>query len=118
VHLVFSEAGLSVAALRAHAAAYSLKEPLFLDADFRIAVACGATSTPEAAVIDGRSRLVYRGRIDDRFEGLGNERAHVESHDLRDALDAILAGKDVAQPRTLSVGCALELPLKPPPDKP
>jgi hypothetical protein len=118
IKFVFAEAGLALADLRAHASAYALKAPLFRDADFRIALACGAISTPEAAVIDARSRLAYRGRIDDRFAGLGSERGQIDSHNLREALDAILAGRAVPHPRTLAVGCALELPLKPQPGQP
>jgi len=51
--------------------------------------------------------LVYRGRIDDQFAGLGKRRTVVTSHDLRDALEATLVGKPVPQPRTEAVGCPI-----------
>ena len=37
------------------------------DRDHALVKAAGATITPEAAVFDSRGRLVYLGRIDDRF---------------------------------------------------
>ncbi len=64
-----------------------------------------ATITPEAAVFDQNNRLVYRGRIDDRFVELGRERPAANTHDLRDALVAVLSGKAVRTPRTQAVGC-------------
>src|SRR5258708_33881879 len=51
----------------------------------------GATITPEAAVLAG-GRLVYRGRIDDRYVELGVERPTPTRHDLADALAAGDAG--------------------------
>ena len=57
-----------------------------------------ATVTPEAAVFAG-GRLVYHGRIDDRYVDLGLERPSPTKRDLADALAAVLAGKPVAAPR-------------------
>lgn len=65
----------------------------------------GASVTPEAAVFDARQRLVYRGRIDDRFVELGRERPAATRSDLRHALVAALAGKPVDPSRTQAVGC-------------
>ena len=65
----------------------------------------GATVTPEAAVFDTRQRLVYRGRIDDRFVELGRERPAARQRNLRDALTAALAGRPVSPSRTQAVGC-------------
>jgi len=64
----------------------------------------GATITPEAAVVvDGR--IVYRGRIDDRFVDLGRERPAATQRDLFDALSAIVAGRPVPRSTTQAVGC-------------
>ena len=65
----------------------------------------GATITPEAAVFDAQQRLIYRGRIDDRFVELGRERPTATRHDLRNALPALLAGGRVDPARTQAVGC-------------
>ena len=63
-----------------------------------------AAVTPEAVIVaDGR--VVYRGRIDDRYVDLGIERPAPTQHDLADALAAVLAGKRVPHPSTQAVGC-------------
>jgi hypothetical protein len=63
-----------------------------------------ASVTPEAAVVvDGV--LKYRGRIDDRYVELGLERPAPTTHDLADALTAVLAGRPVDPPTTQAVGC-------------
>ena len=61
--------------------------------------------TPEVAVFDANRRLVYSGRIDDRFVELMRERPQPTSHDLEDALTAVLANKTVEPSRTQAVGC-------------
>src|SRR5262245_30931004 len=64
----------------------------------------GVTVTPEAAVYAG-GRVVYHGRIDDRYVDLGLERPAATVHDLDDALSAVLAGRPVEHPVTQAVGC-------------
>ena len=63
-----------------------------------------ASVTPEAVIVAG-GRVVYRGRIDDRYVDLGIERPAPTQHDLADALAAVLAGKRVAHATTQAVGC-------------
>lgn len=64
-----------------------------------------AEITPEAAVFDAEQALVYCGRIDDRFVAFGKERATATTRDLRNVLEAVLAGKAVEFSRTKAVGC-------------
>lgn len=109
LNFVYSEPDLDNAALAAHARAYGLRSSLFRDDDGRLARACGITITPEVAVIDAHGKLAYRGRIDDRFVALGRERSVVTTRDLRDALEAMLAGRPIATPRTPAIGCAMTL---------
>jgi hypothetical protein len=52
--------------------------------------------------------LLYRGRIDDGYAALGKKRAVVTEHDLRDALDAIAAGKPVKKAKTKAIGCLIQ----------
>lgn len=75
------------------------------DRNHRLAKTAGAAMTPEAAVFDTRGRLVYLGRIDDRFVELGRERPVATRHDLRNVLTALVAGKPVTPARTQAVGC-------------
>jgi hypothetical protein len=64
----------------------------------------GVTVTPEAAVYAG-GRIVYHGRIDDRYLDLGLERPAATVHDLDNALIAVLAGRPVEHPVTQAIGC-------------
>jgi peroxiredoxin len=111
--VAYAEPGLSLPDLRAHARAYGLTMALVADPDLQLAQACGVTVTPEVVVMDAQARLAYRGRIDDRWPELGHPRAHPQTHDLAVALDELLARQPVTHPRTVAVGCALELPLRP-----
>lgn len=112
---VYAEPGLSVADLRTHARAYGLPGPLFADSGLNLARDCGITVTPEIAVFNSASQLVYRGRIDDLYPRIGQQRPRANTQDLRDALDQVIAGQAVAEPRTAAVGCALETPSVPSP---
>jgi thiol-disulfide isomerase/thioredoxin len=66
------------------------------------ATACGAQSTPHVFVFDADRKLRYTGRMDDA----GRNPGAVEKSYLRDALDALLAGKEVVEPVTRSFGCS------------
>lgn len=66
-----------------------------------IARAYGAMRTPHVFLLDGQGKVAYNGRIDDNP---GNPDA-VGRHDLREALDEVLAGNPVSVPVTQSIGC-------------
>lgn len=90
----------------AHAAEYGFAFPVLLDAKHDLVRAYGVTVTPEAVVIrPGPFNTLYRGRIDDRIVDFGKRRENPSRRDLREALDAILAGKPVPHPRTKAIGC-------------
>jgi thiol-disulfide isomerase/thioredoxin len=84
-------------------AAANVMEPL-RDPKQALVTFAGATITPEAAVYAG-GRIVYRGRIDDRYVSLGLERPAPTKRDLEEALRAVLAGAKVPHPKTQAVGC-------------
>lgn len=67
-----------------------------------LAAACGAQSTPHAFLFDGERKLRYTGRLDDG----GRNAGPVEVSQIRRALDAVLAGQEVAEPVTRSFGCS------------
>ncbi len=67
-----------------------------------LSMACGAQSTPHVFVFGADRKLAYTGRMDDAARKSGP----VEKSYLRDALDAVLAGKPVATPTTRSFGCS------------
>jgi peroxiredoxin len=67
------------------------------------AKAYGATATPHAFLFDADRKLRYTGRIDDK-----ENEAAVQKNDLREAIDELLAGREVALPKTRAHGCSLK----------
>ena len=84
-----------------------LTYPVIRDADQTLAGGFAITRTPEVVVLGRERTVVYRGRVDDQFAP-GNRRAQPTRHDLRIALDEILAGKPLSVPKTEPAGCPLE----------
>lgn len=107
--LVHPQADESLDSIREHAKAYGLAGRIVRDPQMALTRLLGITVTPEAAVVDASMTLAYRGRIDDRFPELGRKRARATQHDLRETLDALLAGRPVPNARTRAVGCLLPL---------
>lgn len=66
--------------------------------------ALGARFTPEVFVFDASRALRYHGRIDDNHRDVAN----VKSHDLTDALEALLAGTTPPVLETTPVGCSVK----------
>jgi len=90
-----------------YAKEYRYTFPLLLDPHQALVKLTGATITPQVAVLSPGGKLLYLGRIDNRAVDFGVQRPSATELDLRDALDAVLAGKTVPHPRTKSVGCAI-----------
>ena len=77
--------------------------PYLRDANHSLARALSAVCTPEIFAFDRDRRLVYHGRIDD-----SRDPAMVTTHDLRNALDAIVAGKKPQVTETRPFGCSIK----------
>jgi peroxiredoxin len=107
VYAVQGDATIADAEVRKHAKEFAYKFPYLLDPRESLADFTGATATPEAAVLSPKGDLLYLGRIDNRLQDFGQERVQVTQHDLRESLDAVLAGKPVPHPRTKALGCAI-----------
>lgn len=73
------------------------------DLSQEVARAYGAERTPEVFVIDADGRVAYHGAIDD-----ATEPDRVGAHWLRDALDAVLAGRRPGTVETAPVGCTIK----------
>ena len=70
-----------------------------------VAKVYGAACTPDFFLYDGGLRLVYRGQLDDSRPGNGKP---VTGHDLRAALDAVIAGRPVPAEQKASIGCNIK----------
>ena len=78
--------------------------PYLYDGDTQTtAKAYGCLATPHVFIFDQQRKLRYVGRVDDsRFEDL----ASVTTHDARNAVVELLAGKPVTTPSTIVMGCS------------
>jgi hypothetical protein len=107
--LVYEDTRLAPADLTAHRSEYRLLQlQATWDASRKLADASSVSITPTAVVTDARDSVQYRGRIDNLYINIGRTRQQVTSHDVVDALDAVLAHKPVLHPRTEPLGCFIE----------
>lgn len=105
--LVFPVRGDTSEIIRAHLQKFGYALTAVRDTSQELVRLTGAEVTPEAVLTDARGRLVYRGRIDDRYVDFGLDRREPTSRDLERAIQDLLAGRPVAIPRTQAVGCML-----------
>jgi peroxiredoxin len=90
-------------AAEAKAAGYTF--PYLFDESQAVAKAYGAACTPDFFLFDRDRRLFYRGQMDGSRPGNG---VPVSGADLRQALDAVLAGRPVPQVQRPSLGCNIK----------
>lgn len=95
-------------AIRKHRAAFQLSPEAYRDPKLRLAKSLKATVTPEAVVVTPDGRLIYRGRVNDQYTGLGKGRPQPTREDLADALNGYLSGQPPSGIVTRAVGCSIE----------
>ncbi len=103
--VVYAESDLSAAAAARHSREFAFGCPAIIDSDLRLARRVGAEMTPQAVLLAPSGLVLYRGRIDDIFADFGKRRPQPTRRELRDAIEAVLAGRPVASPRTDGIGC-------------
>lgn len=91
------------AAVKTHATDNNLSFTILKDPGNKIADKLGASVTPEAYFLDAGNKLVYHGRIDN-----ARNAAEVQTPDLRNALDASLAGKAIEKSEAKAFGCSIK----------
>src|SRR5438105_11517294 len=90
--------------VRSHARGHGFAFPLMKDPGNKVADLYDARHTPEVYVVDPEGKLRYHGRIDENYENPEK----VSSPDLRNALEALLAGQAVAKAETKAFGCSIK----------
>lgn len=75
-----------------------------VDQNHQVADAFGASKTPENFLFDKNLKLVYHGAIDDN----PSDASSVNRQHLKEAINEMLAGKDVAVKESKSVGCTIK----------
>ena len=102
---VFSNMQEGQPEVAAFAKGRALAFPILRDGDAAIATRFHATMTPQVFVVNSSGALVYSGRVDDSADA-----SQVHHRDLKDALDAVLAGRPVASAKTVAFGCIIRRP--------
>lgn len=104
---VMTDNTVPLADLRKHVKDFAYTFPVLIDPTQILVRYTNADTNPEAAVISPRSGLVYLGRIDNRVEGFGLARQQPTQHELKDAIDAALAGKPAPKAFATPIGCSI-----------
>jgi peroxiredoxin len=99
--------------LKAMAEELQFPFPVCYDETQEVAKAYRAACTPDFFVFDQERKLVYRGQLDDSRPG--NDQP-VDGHDLRAALDAVLAQQPVSSDQKPSIGCNIKWKVSNEPD--
>jgi peroxiredoxin len=81
-----------------------LEFPYAVDETSGVAKAFGATKTPEVFLFDAQGKLAYHGAVDDNSESAEGVKAHY----LKDAMDAVIAGKPASPAETKALGCGIK----------
>jgi thiol-disulfide isomerase/thioredoxin len=104
----YTDVGDTFVDMKVRAKYRNLNYPYLYDgADQAIALKYGPTATPHAFIFDQQRILRYEGRID------SNPREELATkHEVRDAIDALLAGKPVAVSDAPAVGCSTKWAYK------
>jgi peroxiredoxin len=78
--------------------------PYLYDETQEVSRAYNAACTPDIFVFDQKRVLRYNGRINDNWQ----EPARVTRHELRMALDDLLAGREISFDPVPSIGCSIK----------
>jgi len=110
---IYPNVGETAARVRQHEADYGTEAHVLLDPHHRLVELTRATVTPEAAIlIPPRSgveslRIVYHGRIDNRYIQIGQQRPKATQYDLERAISDVLQHRPVHRPDGSPVGCGI-----------
>jgi len=100
--LGFSDLGDTYEDMVVRAEAHSFNFPYLYDGDDqKVSLAYGPVATPQCFVFDENRILKYVGRVDS-----SEKPGTAKGEDLRNAIDAVLVGKEIAEPTTKTFGCS------------
>lgn len=117
---VYSEKGVAIVAINSNedvnypddsfenmkkrASEQNFNFPYLRDEDQSVARAYDASHTPEIFLFDKERKLAFHGKIDDNWQ----EPEKVQNHYLKNALNELLAGKEISVPETFTIGCTIK----------
>lgn len=80
-----------------------LKFPYVVDSTSKVAKAYGAKKTPEIFLFNNQGKLAYKGAVDDHYDA-----SKVKENWLKDAMESLLANKEVNPKSTKAIGCGIK----------
>jgi peroxiredoxin len=90
--------------MKEYAVQWGLNFPYLHDGEQKVADAYGANRTPEIFVVDTNGVVRYEGGIDDCYQDV----TRVTRRPLRDAVNQVVAGRDVTLATSYAIGCSLK----------
>ena len=103
---VFSHPAEDAATVAAHVKEQGIPFPCLTDDGTTLADKLAVDRVPTVVVLDSGRKVRYAGRVDDQF-AVGVHRAKPTTRELLDAVESVLAGKDVGVPFAAAAGCKL-----------
>ena len=91
-------------AMKAYAKSQNYNWNYVVDKNNEVADAFGANRTPECFLFDKDLKLVYHGAIDDN----PSDPSAVNKEHLKNAIDELIAGKEITVKESRSVGCSIK----------
>lgn len=87
-----------------YAAKWGINFPYLRDETQKVAKLYNAQCTPDVFVYDNNHKLVYHGRVDDNWQ----EPDKVQTHDLRDVLNALVEEREINTMQHPAMGCSIK----------
>lgn len=94
----------SYEAMKKYAKAQGYTVPYVIDENSKLADVFGANHTPEIFLFNNKGKLVYKGAMNDNP---GNPDSYKKMY-AEDAINAMIAGKEVDPKTTRSIGCSIK----------
>ncbi len=105
--LVYADPAQTSEGIRQHIEQYRFPGAVIRDPSHSLVRRARVTITPEAAVFSAAGKLLYHGRIDNRYVELGKAMAGPTHRDLEDAIAAALDGRPQPETSAPAIGCYL-----------
>ena len=115
---IYTDPDLTAQQATAHAKEHLIDYPVLLDPSQKLVGQTGAKRVPTAVILSPAGKILYRGRVDDRYISLGKKRPEPTQRDTENALSLVLAGKTPLAAETEVIGCLLPKLTEPAERKP
>lgn len=87
---------------------YNFQYPSIIDYNKELTIRLDAKTTPEVFILNDKSKILYRGAIDDLYYDLGKKRLKASIFYLEDALNNIIEHQPITIKTTQAIGCDIE----------